>query len=535
MKLRGPIPIIDLFAGPGGFGEGFSSATFAGGGKAFEIRLSIECDFFAHRTLELRSFFRKFGCRRVPEAYYDYLRHAGESEQARRRGLYAKFPDEAERASEEAWLAVLGKEDPLRVHARIVQALGNTADWVLIGGPPCQAYSLVGRARNRGNPKYIAAKDPRQTLYLEYIQVLADHLPSVFVMENVKGLLSATLDDQLIFEKIVEDLQSPCTALARAGRRVLSRTRGREVPRRYHVVSLVDRTLSDDQDLRRFVVRMENHGIPQTRHRVILLGVREDLYPLRIGVLPNHTRVASADVIDGLPRLRSGLSRQDDNFDAWLEVLLKLFERAWYAKLASADGNLHAEFIRTRTRLRQPRSDRGAEFIHCEPACDYEPTWFLDKRMGGICNHSARAHIAEDLGRYLYASCFAKAFGHSPTLREFPHELLPRHQNARYALEGNLFADRFRVQMRDRPATTITSHIAKDGHYYIHYDPAQCRSLTVREAARIQTFPDNYFFCGPRTSQYVQVGNAVPPLLAAQIAEIVKAIFVGAGLASRHG
>ncbi len=82
----------------------------------------------------------------MPEAYYDYLRHAGESEEARRRGLYAKFPDEAKRASEEAWLAVLGKEDPSRVHARIVQALGNTADWVLIGGPPCQAYSLVGRA-----------------------------------------------------------------------------------------------------------------------------------------------------------------------------------------------------------------------------------------------------------------------------------------------------------------------------------------------------------------------------------------------------
>jgi DNA (cytosine-5)-methyltransferase 1 len=491
-----PIPVIDLFAGPGGLSEGFSSVLSHGGRQAFEVRLSIERDFHAHRTLELRSFFRKFRRGRAPEAYYEYVRRAEYPEELRRNELFAKFPNEAARAASEAWFAELGKEDPRRVHQRLSQALGRTTDWVLIGGPPCQAYSLVGRSRNRGKADYVPEKDARQTLYLEYIQVVADHLPAVFVMENVKGLLSATLNDQRIFQRIIEDLQFPAKALERAERPVASRNRLPQASRRYRLVSLTDRSLFQEHDIQRFVVRMEDHGIPQARHRVILLGIREDLLPVNPGMLRVGSPVSASQVIDRLPRLRSGLSREEDSFDAWAETIQSVFECNWYQKLARQDGILYAEIVRAAENVRSPRADRGAEFLACEPLCDYQPDWFLDGRMEGVCNHATRSHIAADLQRYLYASCFARVHGRSPSLSDFPSELLPHHENVRNALDGGLFADRFRVQLRHRPATTITSHIGKDGHYYIHYDPTQCRSLTVREAARIQTFPDNYFFCG---------------------------------------
>jgi DNA (cytosine-5)-methyltransferase 1 len=147
----------------------------------------------------------------------------------------------------------------------------------------------------------------------------------------------------------------------------------------------------------------------------------------------------------------------------------------------------------------------------------------IDPNLEVVLNHESRGHMREDLNRYVFASCFASIQGRSPKGHQdfnLPG-LAPKHTN----WESGNFADRFRVQLRDWPSTTITSHISKDGHYYIHPDPLQCRSLTVREAARLQTFPDNYYFLGNRTQQYHQVGNAVPPALSEMIASLVLDIF----------
>ena len=157
--------------------------------------------------------------------------------------------------------------------------------------------------------------------------------------------------------------------------------------------------------------------------------------------------------------------------------------------------------------------------------------WFHDRRLAGVLQHETRSHMRPDLHRYLFAACHAKEHKFSPKLTDFPPRLLPDHGNVDD--EHIPFADRFRVQLAEQPSTTVVAHIAKDGHYYIHPDPSQCRSLTVREAARLQTFPDNYFFEGNRTEQYTQIGNAVPPWLAKQIADVVLQFLSAVGCESR--
>lgn len=512
-----PIPVIDLFAGPGGLGEGFSAYRTTNGDRPFQVKLSIEKDPYAHTTLQLRSFVRQFDDG-PPLEYYKAMADINKPLHQRLDTLFHHYPAQAEAAASEAWRVELGKADRAKVRERIAAALGDAEHWVLLGGPPCQAYSLAGRSRNKGEPDYNPEADHRQFLYVEYLQVIAEHQPSVFVMENVKGLLSATLQNQRIFARILSDLSEPVRALHREGRTVRTGRPARPSVR-YTIVSLTERSMDEEGLLQDFVVRMERYGIPQARHRLILLGIRSDV----LGSIPPGTLVPKApvparDVLEGLPRLRSGLSRAADSAKDWLACLAAVKSHRWFNAL---QNSVSAQMTRALDGLTAPRKDRGGEYISYTPSIRYNRKWYIDDRLEGVFNHATRNHIASDLHRYLYAACFGLAHRRSPVLADFPKPLLPDHQNVKAALRGGNFADRFRVQLADRPATTITSHIAKDGHYYIHYDPTQCRSLTVREAARLQTFPDNYFFCGPRTAQYVQVGNAVPPLLARQIADIV--------------
>jgi DNA (cytosine-5)-methyltransferase 1 len=529
MTASGPIPVVDLFAGPGGLGEGFSARVNSKHESRFRVALSIEKDARAHSTLLLRSFVRLFGSR-LPAEYYSCLQDTDRCWDARLAELFKSYPTEASLARNEAWQAELGKVGHSEVYQRIRAALGDSDLWVLLGGPPCQAYSLAGRSRNKGRSDYIPHQDGRQYLYIEYLQVIAEHRPAIFVMENVKGLLSATVNNKRIFSRILEDLAQPLSAMTREGRAVHSSRAGRPEPL-YEIYSLAYPAPEGGGAVAEFVVPMEKHGVPQARHRLILLGIRNDLLgSARPGILPICAAVPAKAVLSGLPRLRSGLSKESDTVDAWLTRIRESEKRRWLRSTERcAEYQTYDEILRSIDALRTPRKGRGGEFVSCDVNVEYRPDWFLDGRLNGVLNHSTRGHIVKDLHRYLYCSCFGKIHGRSPVLSEFPPDLLPDHQNVQEALNGSMFADRFRVQLADRPSTTITSHISKDGHYYIHYDPTQCRSLTVREAARLQTFPDNYFFCGPRTAQYSQVGNAVPPLLARNIADIVHSFLKDSG------
>lgn len=514
--MKDHIPIVDLFAGPGGLGEGFASLS-----DAFRILVSVEMSKDAHKTLKLRAFKRELEARGLPvKSYLDYV--AGRTQVP----YDSSNVDVWGVAEEEALQLELGNADANEVLYSKLDAAGlnEMRDWVLIGGPPCQAYSLVGRARNRGIKGYVPEEDERHYLYREYLKVIQRYRPAVFVMENVKGLMSSTVSGKRIFNGILNDLSSPDEAQNQPSERP-----------GYRIHSLAcddvvfERGDNTEEFLksygsRAFVLRSEEYGVPQARHRVFLVGVREDLGLLTLGPLEKADRQRPLkDVLEELPALRSRLSKGDSEGQWQLEVNKQGHRILTEAKEASkhlivdklikqmeliADKKLQAGGSRV------PITDRKAADPEDGLLC-----WLRDGQLEYWLNHETRGHMPSDLGRYLYASSFAEVHGRSPVgMKDFDlPSLAPNHKSW---AKGD-FADRFRVQCWDKVSRTITSHISKDGHSFIHPDPAQCRSFTVREAARLQTFPDNYFFEGGRTAQFHQVGNAVPPWLARQIAERV--------------
>lgn len=497
--------VIDLFAGPGGLAEGFSSVQNADGEPAFDISLSIEKESSAFATLRLRSFFRQF-TKGAPSAYYKYL--SGEIDKNELTSLY---PDEWAAAKSETMMLELGSAAATEVLDPILDSARDDEDTetILIGGPPCQAYSLVGRARNKGVKGYKASDDPKHFLYKEYVRIIDRLQPIAFVMENVKGMLSSKVDGVGIFDLVLRDLGS---AGDKGGYTLFPLVAGQKGKSAGHII------------------RSEDYGIPQSRHRVILVGIRADrAEAAKQNIMggqtlePHAEKATVAGVLRGMPNLRSGLSRGEDTPALWRAAVIQAFHIA--AAACRKDGTwLNGVADRLQRYAKDlPLADRLPPRTSTTVATAADKSlnaWLTDPKLLSLPNHEARGHMPSDLARYAFVAVFAEVFRRSPKADEFPQDLAPAHDN----WSSGKFADRFRVQRWDAPSTTVTSHISKDGHYFIHPDPTQCRSLTVREAARLQTFPDNYFFEGNRTQQYVQVGNAVPPLLASKIGKVIKSL-----------
>lgn len=513
MSNSKPIPIVDLFAGPGGLGEGFSSLD---DGNAFKIIVSAEMEASAHQTLRLRAYYRilkSFG----GIATDDYYRFCnGESNE-----IFSKHTEEAwiESGNEARQLTLGDENDNQKLYSIIKKSkLRISKPWVLIGGPPCQAYSLAGRSRNQAKANYRAEDDQRHYLYLEYLKIIQQFKPAIFVMENVKGILSSKVKGQRIFHSILRDLSDPDKVMGKTG----------EIGYKIYSLSketLFDRNMDpDDINVNDFIIRSEEYGIPQARHRVILLGVREDIN-VTPSLLEKNKISTVQDAILDLPEIRSQLTKvKNKTSENWTKIIKDQLKEIYDESSTRDDLQDLAKYLSELSKNILSDANFGAMRLKKSKSTKHSSSalskWYSDKKLKVWLNHEARGHMPNDLRRYLYASSYAAIRGISPKgHKQFDLVgLRPDHNN----WESGNFSDRFRVQLFQQPATTIMSHISKDGHYYIHPDPKQCRSLTVREAARLQTFPDNYFFQGSRTQQFHQVGNAVPPLLANKIASIVK-------------
>lgn len=395
---------IDLFAGAGGLSEGFLQAGYT-------PVAHIEMNSDAAQTLKTRVCYHYLKQNNNLAPYRRYQRG-----QITRTQLYALVPD----VLLDSVINEAISEDSISGIFEIVdELLGEEVVDVIIGGPPCQAYSLVGRAKGTGGND-----DHRNYLYRLYCRFLKKYQPKMFVFENVPGLLSA--NDGVYFNNIKHTLRA-------AGYRI-------EIKE----------------------LNAKDFGVLQSRRRLIIIGWRSDLdcfYPEFDTVQHNFT---VNDILSDLPSIQAG---EENN----------------HYRVGRINPYL------TQYGIRQPRDV--------------------------LTFHVARTHIERDRTIYRTAINLWNENHRRLKYTDLPSELIT-HKNT------TSFLDRFKVVEGDMSAChTMLAHISKDGHYFIHPDINQARSLTVREAARIQSFPDNYYFEGSRTAAFTQIGNAVPPIMAKVIAE----------------
>lgn len=399
--------VIDLFAGAGGLSEGFKR-------QGFNIVSHVEMDKSACLTLKTR------------EAYF-YLKEQGKIDiykkyitgEISRDELYGYIPDDVLKR-------VINESISDETIEDIFKLIGNEEIDIIIGGPPCQAYSLVGRSRDPDRMK----NDPRNYLYRQYIKFIKKYKPKLFVFENVIGILSA--QEGKIFESIKDEMKE--------------------------VGYNLDYRILDASDF----------GVLQSRRRVILIGWKTDIdfsYPDFENV---ELKWNINDLFHDLPSIQSGDSMEvGKHLDMKNEILDEM-------KIRSSEWDI-------------------------------------------LTQHTARKNNDRDLKIYKYCVEIWNEERRRVRYDELPEELRT-HNN----LES--FLDRFKVVDGLGVCHTMVAHISKDGHHYIHPDITQNRSLTVREAARIQSFPDDYYFETCRTDAFRQIGNAVPPLMAEMIARELKRI-----------
>ena len=400
------ITYLDLFAGAGGLSEGFVSA-------GYQPIAHVEMDADACNTLRTRECFYFLKATGQEHKYYEYLRKNISRDQ-----LYKMVPDGildsviCETMSNESMASVFEKIDS-SMKVRNEEKID-----LIIGGPPCQAYSNVGRARTNMD------EDPRNTLYELYFQAIEKYNPEMFVFENVPGLLTAGKGRYL--------------------REIISGFRSRGYELHYEILNAAD------------------YGVLQNRRRIILIGWKKGTLHYYPESEDKEQAYLVADMLEDLPALEPG---EENN---------------QYAK-------------QTINQYLQISGIRNPNDVL---------TW-----------HIARTNLDRDREIYRLAIRLWQDEHKRLKYTDIPCELVT-HTNT------TSFLDRFKVVAADLPAThTMVAHISKDGHYYIHPDIKQARSISVREAARIQSFPDNFFFEGSRTSAFKQIGNAVPPLLANTIAD----------------